>query len=236
MPPRIAITTSLLVNDPARPDRAVLNAPYIRAIERAGGIPILVPPFLAEPATNALLDLVDGILVTGGGDVDPARYGEAPDPSVSGISDLRDTSEIFVSKSAIARQLPILLICRGMQVFNVALGGTLLQDIPISGPRHRQDQPRHETSHDVRLAPGSRLARILGDPSSIATNSMHHQALKSLAPGIIPTAWAEDGIIEAIEFPAYDPFLVGVQWHPEELAPHDPHATALFSAFITACT
>ncbi len=233
MAPLIAVTTSLIEGDPARPQRVALNAAYIRAVEHAGGLPLLLPPYLSESTIAALLERADGVLLTGGGDVDPARYGEERHASVSGVSAARDSMEFFVARQAIERERPVLLICRGMQVFNVAMGGSLFQDIDIRGPKHRQDEARHETSHAVRIAPGSRLASIVG-ADSIRTNSMHHQAVKVLAPGVVPVAWAEDAVVEGIEMPGYASWLVGVQWHPEELSPHGDSAVALFRAFIQA--
>src|SRR5690606_7785519 len=127
-------------------------------------------------------------------------------------------------------ELPLLLICRGLQLFNVAMGGTLIQDIPITGPVHSQPQPRNEVTHAVRVAPGSQLGRVLGC-ELVMTNSMHHQAIDRPGAGIVPVAWAEDGVIEGFEMPGYGGWLLGVQWHPEELTPRDEPARSLFEAF-----
>ncbi len=233
MRPLIGITTSLFEGDPLRPNRAVVNGAYIRAVEHAGGAPILLSPHHTLESTRELLDLVAGVVVTGGGDVDPALYGQAPHPTVEGVSQTRDSYEASVIELAMARELPILLICRGLQLFNVVKGGTLVQDIPITGPVHSQKRPRHEVTHAVNLTPGSKLAQVLGG-ERVMTNSMHHQAVDRPGEGIIPVAWAEDGVVEGFEVPGYRPWLLGVQWHPEELTPQDDAARSLFAAFLEA--
>ena len=233
MRPLIGVTTSLAEGDPARPARVILNAAYVRAVEHAGGVPVLLSPYHSLETTRELLAAVAGVVLTGGGDVDPARYGEVAEATVGGVSGLRDSYEASVIGLAMARELPLLLICRGLQVFNVAMGGSLVQDIAITGPEHQQDAARTEVTHSVRVAPGSRLGAIVR-AETIGTNSMHHQAVNRAGRGVCPVAWAEDGVVEGIEMPGYSGWLVGVQWHPEELSPHDPGACALFQAFLQA--
>jgi len=180
-----------------------------------------------------LLDMLGGVVLSGGGDVDPARYGQQPDSTVIGVSANRDSYELSVIEMTMARELPLLLICRGLQVFNVAMGGTLIQDIPITGPLHSQRQPRHEATHAVRVSPGSQLSQVLGS-ERVITNSMHHQAMDGPGEGIVPVAWAEDSVVEGFEMPGYGGWLLGVQWHPEELTPGDGASEALFAAFLAA--
>lgn len=233
MRPLIGITTSLFEGDASRPNRAVLNGAYIRAVEHAGGIPVLLSPHHTLESTRELLDVLVGVVLSGGGDVDPARYGQSPDLTVVGVSETRDSYELSVIEMAMAREMPLLLICRGLQVFNVAMGGTLIQDIPITGPLHSQPQPRGEATHLVRIDPAARLAKVLGS-ERLMTNSMHHQAIDRPGDGIVPVGWAEDGVIEGAEMPGYRGWLLGVQWHPEELTPGDGPSEALFAAFLGA--
>jgi putative glutamine amidotransferase len=165
------------------------------------------------------LDGIDGLILTGGEDVDPAWYGADPSPLLSPPSRERDLFELALFAVARQRELPILGICRGIQVINVALGGTLFQDLPSERPgrvNHRPDGPRDSRSHTVRLRPGSRTAEALGS-TSITVNSSHHQAIKELATGLVAAGWTEDDLIEAAESPPGDPWLLSVQWHPEEM-------------------
>lgn len=249
MRPLIGLTTSLYEGDPSRPNRAVVNAAYISAIEAVGGVPILLSPHHTAASTRELMDIVSGVVVSGGGDVDPARYGQSPDPTCTGISVLRDEYEAEVIALAMERELPLLLICRGMQLFNVIRGGTLVQDIPASqaespdrhgggGPElqqiiHSQEVARHIATHSVRVTPGSKLATTLGS-ERVMTNSMHHQAVDRTGEGVEVVAWADDGVVEGYEMPLYPGWLLGVQWHPEELVSGNAAAHALFTEFLQA--
>jgi putative glutamine amidotransferase len=232
--PLIGVTMSYTAG--AETPRAHLNAAYVRAVQDAGGVPIPLPPSLDDRAREILAGHLDALLLTGGGDVDPARYGEAAHPSVMEVSGERDALEIALVRDAIARARPILAICRGIQVLNVALGGSLHQDIPAdldTTIKHLQKEPRHEPTHAVAVAGGCRLAMLLG-ARDVQVNSLHHQAVKRVAPGLRPVAWAPDGVIEGLESPDPAAFVVGVQWHPEELATADPGARRLFVALVEA--
>jgi len=233
--PLIGITTSVTVDK--SPERAYVNASYLRAVEGAGGIPVLLPPHLSEQARRALWERLDGVLLTGGGDIDPARFGEDRHASVAEVSDARDTLELELTERAVTQKRPLLAICRGIQVLNVALGGTLYQDIPSdpgSPIEHSQKERRDRPTHAVKvLGEGTRLGEILG-ALELEVNSFHHQAVKRLGRGLREVAWARDGIIEGVELPGAEAFVVGVQWHPEDLVEHDSAARSLFAAFVDA--
>ena len=187
---------------------------YVTSLERAGATVRVLDA--AKDLLPDALDECDGILLTGGVDVDPKEYGEAPHPTVE-LDATRDDYELALAKLAIARDLPLLAICRGVQVLNVAAGGSLIQDLPSQHPSsigHTQNEPKNSIAHDVAIAPGTCLSALLGRPSAIPVNSRHHQAVKDTAPGFVVSATAPDGVIEAIERPT-STFCVGVQWHPE---------------------
>ena len=232
-PPLIGLTTSGTVD--AYPERAYTNAAYINAVQRAGGVPVLLPPSLAGAARDALWSRLDGLILTGGGDIDPARFGEPRHPAVYEVSAARDDLELDLTARAIAEGIPLLAICRGIQVLNVALGGTLYQDIseetesPIA---HSQTEPREQPTHGVKVLEGSRLAEVLGR-FELEVNSMHHQAVKRLGRSLSAVAAAPDGIVEGVEV-AEHPFAMAVQWHPEDLVAHDGAARNLFRAVIDA--
>jgi putative glutamine amidotransferase len=192
---------------------------YVESVRRAGGEPIEVGADGEKP--EHILARVDGVMLTGGGDVDPALYGEAPhatfDPAESG----RDTFEIALTKAALAKGIPFLAICRGMQLLNVAMGGTLIQDIPTMVPgatEHSVPEPRHHIAHEVWVAKDSKLSALLADHmedgETCHVNSRHHQSVGKVAPGFEVTATSPDGVIEAMEKTG-DAFCVAVQWHPE---------------------
>ena len=188
----------------------LLPAPYADAVAEAGGEPVLLP-------TGALsADVVghlDGLIVAGGPDVDPARYGEEPGPHTTVVRPERDESELVALRAALDRDLPLLAVCRGMQLLNVALGGTLVQHVPdIAGTACHNPGPGLYQRRAVRTATGSELERLLGPTAPVDCH--HHQALDRLAPDLVPSAWAEDGLVEAVEWPGRR-FCVGVQWHPE---------------------
>lgn len=232
--PLLGVTTS--IDSQRRPVRAYVNSAYLQAVQEAGAVPVLLPPQLDSSARAALVARLDGVLLTGGGDVDPARFGQPRHPTADDVSDARDTLELWVTQEALARRLPLLAICRGIQVLNVALGGSLCQDIPseIGSPiSHRQTEPRHQATHPVKVEEGSRLAEVLGTLAA-DVNSFHHQAIERLGAGLRAVATAPDGVIEGVELPGADAFVVGVQWHPEELIQHDPAARNLFSALVHA--
>lgn len=233
--PLIGITTSLSVG--ATPERAYVNTAYVRAVQDAGGIPVLLPPHLTAAAQQALWPRLAGLLLTGGGDIDPARFGHARHPKTDDVAPARDDIELALTRRALDDDVPVLGVCRGIQVLNVALGGTLVQDLPSERPgpiAHSQREPRHEPTHAVKvMGEGTRLGRVLGC-LELQVNSMHHQAIDRLGAGLREVAWAPDGVIEGIEIPGDERFVLGVQWHPEELVGHDPAARNLFTALIEA--
>ncbi len=210
-----------------------LRRNYCETVVAAGGVPVLLPhePELA----SAYLDLIGGLIVTGGAfDVDPALFGAASRHATVTLKARRTEFELAIVKGALERDLPILGICGGQQLMNVALGGTLIQHIPDEVGdclAHEQPNPRTEPGHDVEVLAGSKLAAIVGT-ARIAVNSAHHQAVKDVAPNCVVDAVAPDGVIEGIEDPTRR-FCIGVQWHPEyHISPAD---AALLRAFVEAC-
>jgi putative glutamine amidotransferase len=217
------------------PQFAVMEA-YISALAQAGACPVVIPLGLDEERLDALLPRLDGMLFTGGGDVHPERYGSQMHPLVDNVDADRDRLEIHLLRGAVQAGLPFLGICRGLQVINVALGGSLYEDLLDQMPhaaRHQYspEYPRDYLAHDVQVDGNSRLASIL-EGKSFGVNSLHHQGIKELAPGLTATALAPDGVIEAFELPGH-PFGIAVQWHPEWLQAHAP-MRALFRVFVQA--
>ena len=233
--PLIGITTSVTVDK--SPERAYVNIAYIRAVQDAGGIPLLLPPHLTAPVQAALWERLDGLVLTGGGDIDPARFGQARHPKTDDVAPARDELELGLTRRALDEDVPLFAICRGIQILNVALGGTLVQDLPSERPSsiaHSQREPRHESTHAVKvMGEGTRLGRVLGS-LEVSVNSMHHQAIDRLGFGLREVAWSPDGVIEGVELPGDDHFVLGVQWHPEELVGHDQAARNLFTALVEA--
>lgn len=212
-----------------RQTAAVLPVSYVRAVERAGGIPVLVPPqHLTVPEAQGLVDRLDGLVAAGGADVDPAHYGAEAHGATVTANGERDALELAALAAVVEEAVPTLAICRGLQVLNVARGGTLVQHLPdLLGHDRHSPVPGGYGLHDVSVEPGTRLAELLSwQCAGVPTH--HHQAIERLGGGLRPSAHAEDGVIEAVEDPAM-PFLVGVQWHPE--ASDDP---ALFEALVAA--
>lgn len=211
-----------------------VNTSYIQSILQAGGIPVCIPHI--QEGLDEVLVRVDGLLLIGGGDIQPALYGENPHCRLGTVVTERDQSDLKLLKEALKQELPVLAICRGMQVLNVLLGGSLYQDIPSELERaiqHAQKSSRFEKIHPVTMMEGTKLFSITG--GEIMTNTFHHQSVKNLGKGLIVSARAPDGIIEGIEHPDYD-FCLGVQWHPEETAIHgDIASLKIFEAFIEAC-
>ena len=215
--PRIAVSGVLRDWHHAR--RAGVNAAYVSAVSAAGGIPLILSQLIGDEGTARALEGCDGLLLTGGEDIDPAHYGEEPAPGLGAVDRERDRFELALFRAARAAGLPVLGICRGIQLINVALGGTLYQDLPSERPSaidHDPARPRDARTHHVRLAPGSRAALALG-VDRLVPNSFHHQAVKDLAPVLIATGWSDDGVIEAVEGRSEHPWLLAVQWHPEEM-------------------
>jgi len=213
--------------------RVRVNAAYTTALRGAGLLPLVLP--VLDPAdADAALDGVAGLVLTGGEDVSPDRYGSAPHPELGDTHDGRDAFEIALVEAARARALPTLAICRGIQILNVALGGTLVQDIPSEWTNpivHDGDWARTARVHEVDVKPASRLARALGTERPVV-NSMHHQAVGGVAESLFVVARAPDGIVEGVEWPTEEWWMVGVQWHPEELTTSpEPWDRSLLSAF-----
>jgi putative glutamine amidotransferase len=232
MPPLIVISAPVRRADHAEQVR--LNVAYARAIEQGGGLPVLVPPLLHADQAAHILHAADGLLLTGGEDVDPARYSAPRHPTVTGVSVERDATEIALLESAYNRRKPVLAICRGIQLMNVAFGGTLIQDIPSERPDavpHDSDHSQRAARvHDVRVEAGTRLARALG-VAELKVNSFHHQAPDRVGTPLRATAWSPDGIVEGLEWTDEDWWAVGVQWHPEEL--DGRWEAGLFAAFVS---
>lgn len=209
------------------------------AIDRAGGLPVLIPVHGSQETLRRTFERMDGILLPGGGDVNPSCYHDHPHQAVYGVSDARDRMEIAMTQWAFAADLPLFGICRGIQVVNVAMGGSLTQDIPTQVDTdlrhdilHDGSEARHLILHDVCLEHDSQLAAILGT-DRLPVNSLHHQTLKAVAPQATITAHATDGLVEAIEFTGKR-FALAVQWHPEDLIEHDARMLALFEHFVQA--
>jgi putative glutamine amidotransferase len=216
-----------------------LGLTYMRAVEAAGGIPLVMPPLESE-AIESLLDRIDGICLSGGPDLDPANYGAEPHPQLGPTEPPLDRFELAVARAADARGMPILAICRGTQALNVARGGTLHQHLPDLSEEigHRQCNPADQPSHAIEVEPGSRLGAALGADGAavdgeIAVNSFHHQAIDRLGAGLTIVARAADGTIEAVEDPERD-FLIGVQWHAETMVER-PYEAGLFRGFVESC-
>lgn len=234
--PLIGVTTSITFG--RHPERAYLNSAYLAAVQEAGGVPVPLPPQLDDRALMELAHRLDGLLLTGGGDVDPASFDEPPHPTLSEVSPARDRLEIALVARFMEVRRPILAICRGIQVLNVALGGSLYQDVasdPGTEIQHQQKAPRDQPTHPVKVVSGSFLARTVGS-DELEVNSLHHQAVKTIGRGLLPVAFAPDGIVEGLELEDAGPgrFVVAVQWHPEELVARDPAARRLFHAFVEA--
>lgn len=238
--PLIGITCGSLSDRDWCPPFVGHRKTYVDAVVAAGGAPFLIPLVHDEAVLRALYERVDGLLLSGGGDVDPHHYGEAPSPALGAVDALRDRVELPLARWAATDGKPVLGICRGIQVLNVALGGTLYQDIPTQLPSDLAHNGSYAAqdwahmAHGLRLAPESRLAELFG-VTELVTNSLHHQSIKVLAPGLRPVGWAPDGVVEAVEG-MNGHFLVGVQCHPEALqAEADPRWRALFRHFVTSC-
>jgi putative glutamine amidotransferase len=241
-PPLIGVTTSATADDDSSgtPHRAHLNRAYVLAVQQAGGVPVLLPPYLDRPAREGLWGRLDGLVLSGGGDIDPARFHEPRHPAADLISKARDALELELTERAIAQGMPLLAICRGLQVLNVARGGSLHQHVPDAFPTsaiaHAQHQAREQPSHPVKvMVEGGRLGAVLGAPE-LRVNSFHHQAVNRLGRGLQEAAWSPDGVIEAVDLPAAGGLVLAVQWHPEDLVGHDPSARRLFTALVEAAT
>ena len=247
----MTVSNAPLIGIPCRHDKSVIyrksnvnaqNDSYLNAIHKVGGIPFLIPLNLDTPALRKLYNLADGILLAGGGDVNPALFGAEPFGNESDPQYDRDEMEILISRWAMEDQKPIFGICRGIQVLAVSVGGDIIQDLPKQMPEASEhkyvylEDDNHtieDIVHRVILESDSRLQKIL-QSASLEVNSMHHQAVKSVPAPMQVVGVSSDGVIEAIEMPSH-PFFVGIQWHPEVLIDKFDWAWILMQAFVDAC-
>ena len=229
--PMIGLTVARAL--PRRPENLSIPRTYSDAIVAAGGVPVLIPPMEDGGALRQLLSTLDGVLFPGGRDVQPSIYGESAHPTTQ-VDSVLDALELEVAAWALAEDVPTLGICRGQQLINVVLGGSLIQDLPAAGiSGHWQAEPASEPSHPMDLAADSRLAEIVG-AASLRVNSFHHQAINRLGRGLRAVGWSPDGVIEAVEGTDH-PWLLAVQFHPEDLVGlHEP-SRRLFRAFVETC-
>lgn len=229
--PRIGITTRIELAT----DRFYLARHYSEAVEAAGGAPVHISLIPSFDYVDSVVDGLDGILLPGSdSDVDPLRYGQQPHAALGAVHTIKDQTDLLVIEAAERRQLPLFAICFGMQVLNVSRGGTLIQDIRSQVPeaiKHEQGVPRDRPSHRVRLSESSKLANIAGTLDAVV-NSHHHQAIESVGANLVATAWTSDGVIEALEDPRSDRFMMAVQWHPELGWQNDELSQRLFKSFV----
>jgi putative glutamine amidotransferase len=230
--PRIGITTRIELET----DRFYLSRYYSEAVEAAGGLPVNIPLIPRPDYIKGITESLDGILLPGSdSDVDPHRYGRDPLPQLGAVHPIKDETDLLLLAEIEERRMPVFAICYGIQSLNVSRGGTLIQDIPSQFPdaiKHEQGAPRDRHSHGVRILENSRLGRLAGSGTA-PVNSHHHQAIETLGRELIATAWAPDGIIEAVEDPRSDRFVIGVQWHPELAWEHDELSLGLFRRFVS---
>jgi len=229
--PIIGIGSDILTT-PGMRDRAYVYTTYVESLRKAGAVPVLIPP-QAENATD-VVESLDGVLLAGGDDCDPTLYGEEPHPTVEPMDPRRQSSDLSLAKAARDKGIPTLGICLGLQVMNVAAGGTLVQDIDsqLKTEIEHVSEPEDRARHDVHIENGTQLSKILGGTAEMNVNSSHHQAIKRVGDGLRETAHAPDGIVEGLEDPRH-PFYVGVQWHPEDM-PGETSAASIFGAFVEA--
>jgi putative glutamine amidotransferase len=237
-PPLIGVTTALRRDDRNNIELLSAYERNIRALERAGALPVMIPCTLDDRTLRGIYERLDGVLIPGGGDINSENWDEALHPTAEPESVQRDHTELTIVRWAVQDDLPVFGICRGHQVVNVALGGSLVQDIPSmidTRYRHQYSQPtpRSHIAHEITVEPSSKLAGILGG-TRIEVNSIHHQSVKRIGEGMQVVAYAPDGIIEGTERPDKH-FVVSVQWHPEDLTDTEPMFN-LFRSFVEAAS
>lgn len=238
MPPVIGITASIDHRSAAFGETYSLARKYAEGVVHAGGVPVIVPHNLDEHSLRVVLDRLDGVLLSGGGDIDPGLFGEKTHPATCEIEPDRDRVELTLARWLVERDTPFLAICRGIQVLNVALGGSLVQDIPSQVPdalQHsfdRKTTPRDFLAHPVKIDPNSQLARVM-QLEAAQTNSWHHQSIRQTAASLHVTAVAPDGVVEAAEVPGRR-YAIGVQWHPEWLFEERAEHRRLFEELVRA--
>ena len=229
--PRIGITMRIDYST----DRFYLSRHYSEAIEAAWGVPVHISLIPNQEYIAAAIENCDGVLLPGSdSDVDPLRYGQQPHPALGTVQPIKDETDFLVIAAAEKRRIPLLAICFGMQIFNVNRGGTLIQDIPAQLPgaiKHDQGAPRDRPSHSVRLLEGSFLSTLAGS-NELLVNSHHHQGIETVGRDLVATAWSTDGLVEALEDPRPDRFVVAVQWHPELGWNKDTFSQKLFKRFV----
>jgi putative glutamine amidotransferase len=230
--PRIGITMRIELET----DRFYLSRHYSEAVEAAGGVPVHIPLIPDANFIRQAVDGLDGVLLPGSdSDVDPWRYGQDPHPQLGSVHPIKDETDLLVLQEVESRAIPLFAICFGVQILNVSRGGSLIQDVASQWPsaiKHQQGAPRDRHSHSVRLLEGS-LMEQLAESGRAPVNSHHHQALETLGRELVATAWASDGLVEAVEDPRSDRFVIGVQWHPELGWARDEFARALFERFVS---
>jgi putative glutamine amidotransferase len=216
-------------------ERFYLSRHYSEAVSAAGGAPVHISLIPNDEYVESVVASLDGLLLPGSdSDVDPLRYGQQPHRGLGEVQPLKDQTDLLAIAAAERRGIPIFAICFGMQVLNVARGGTLIQDIPAQKPdaiKHEQGAPRDRPSHNIEILPGTLLEQ-LSDAPKVAVNSHHHQAVDVVGDNLLATAWSADGIIEALEDPRKDRYVVAVQWHPELGWEHDSFSRNLFDSFV----
>ncbi|HLL97842.1 MAG TPA: gamma-glutamyl-gamma-aminobutyrate hydrolase family protein [Rubrobacteraceae bacterium] len=244
MAPVIGVTATLRQDEDSVAQRPLgrfvrADLDYVEGVAEAGGLPVVLPPVGGAQEAEVLLGGLDGLLLSGGSDLDPGYYGEEAVPELGVTVPERDAFEITLVEHALRRGIPIFGICRGMQVLNVALGGTLFQDLPSQMDHsvllgHRQETPKWQPTHEVAVDAGSQVAGIMGT-GELKVNSYHHQAIKDLASGLVVVAHAPDGVVEAVEWRDLSQrWLVGVQWHAEAMRDAAPQHRKLFEAHVSA--
>jgi putative glutamine amidotransferase len=229
-PPIIGITT--YHRGPA--GEFCLFGTYTDAVQKAGGVPVLLPPNQVNP--GRIFDVIDGLILAGGGDINPELYGDLSHPMVYSVNEERDQFELSLAKLAFTGNIPILGICRGMQMLNIASGGDLIIHVPDAygtDTMHRLDEPTRPIEHDIKVEANSRLAKIT-QTTTISVISWHHQAVGKVTSDWEIAAFAPDGLVEAIEYKSH-PWIFGVQWHPE-MSPQDAVNARIFQAFVEAAT
>lgn len=238
MNPVIGISTNFLTVDKGKflgMERIYVNKDYVDAVNKAGGVPLLLPPVEDAETVCRYVRLCDGFILSGGGDINPALYGETPHPKLEEFHSALDRSQWLLTQEILRADKPLLAVCRGVQLLNVVQGGTLWQDVSaIDHPvmLHSQFSPRGDLFHPVDIVQGSILHRLFGD--KLEVNSFHHQCLKEPGKGLKITATAPDGIIEAVEMPERR-FVIGIQWHPEMLLSASDTMLPLFRQLMLAC-
>ena len=229
--PRIGITMRIELST----DRFYLGRHYSEAVEAAGGAPVHISLIPNADYVDSVLEGLDGILLPGSdSDVDPLRYGQQPHPELGSVYPIKDETDLLVIEAVERRKIPLFAICFGMQILNVSRGGTLIQDIKSQVPeaiKHEQGAPRNRPSHRITLLERTRLANVAGTLDAVV-NSHHHQAIESVGANLVATAWTSDGVIEALEDPRPDRFVMAVQWHPEMGWEDDLLSQRLFRTFV----